>query len=1003
MQTAWTVLRAMLYCPYKAWLLEKGNSDNSNKSVDEQKQERIELFGTKALVAIPVRKVNTDDKLAVAAWCSMQPEQSIEVAQISYISSELGNQPIHAASIRISSYSKKAQKLLADVKGILTKDEPPPFYRNSHCPECQFKDSCYKKLKERDCISLLPGMSTKVVARYHNKGISTITQLSHIFRPRRRNRRPKHAHGHYLWELKALAIREQKTFVISAPDIEKNSEEIYIDFEGLPDEGWVYLIGIIIKKDGEEDEHHSFWADAKEDELQIFQKLFTILNSKPDIPIYHYGSYESQALRKVSKKWPDIFKGELLEVERRLVNVLAFLHSHVYPPTYGNGLKEVAAFIGFQWQNPELDGVRSVKWRKQWEIDKESSMKNSLVQYNIDDCLALAEVCKWLMRFYNSKGQDGVQNVADMKKKSPYKFQSNEEFGDDFNVITKASYFDYQHSKIYWRNNRNRTSAEDLIKDADRHLGRGKQGWNPKKVNEVIVLPQLKACPKCGHKKLYSIRSQVFKWRQTDLKFTPTGIKRWVVEYQSTQVKCAKCRSNHNNGVVRRMLFGDNLFAWATNLYVAYHLSHEKISRLLEEQFGIWAFRQYFVDRQHKWWDKWQAEVDYLKEIILHSPVIHIDETTMRLSKDSGYVWVFATPHTVFYHFTLTREPDFLHDWLKDYKGIIVTDSYPGYETLKIKQQKCLVHLIRDLNDDLFANPFDDEYKEIVTAFGKLLRSIVETIDQYGLKKRHLLKHIKDTEKFSQQFLEKEYKSGLSIKCVKRLKKHWDQLWTFLHYDGVPWNNNNAEAAAKAFAQHRHGVKGRGSERGLQDFLKMLSLAQTCRYRQISFLDFLRHKVGIWENVSPEILPGFLPFGQARMYVRRLGFERKRELNKWKSEGKRPAFIPSSPNITYRKKGWLSWPDWVGFSFMSFEEARTYMRRLGLKNRPEYWQWRGSGKRPKTIPYSPEKEYKNAGWKDLGDYLGTGNEKPSKKERMNYAQSKLYIQAVCRQTNLDNC
>jgi hypothetical protein len=135
--------------------------------------------------------------------------------------------------------------------------------------------------------------------------------------------------------------------------------------------------------------------------------------------------------------------------------------------------------------------------------------------------------------------------------------------------------------------------------------------------------------------------------------------------------------------------------------------------------------------------------------------------------------------------------------------------------------------------------------------------------------------------------------------------------------------------------------------------------------------------------------------------ILQLGFERKRELNKWKAEGKRPALIPSSPNITYRKKGWLSWPDWVGFSFMSFEEARTYMRRLGLKNRPEYWQWRGSGKRPKTIPYSPEKEYKNAGWKDLGDYLGTGNEKPSKKERMNYAQAKLYIQAIGLKTEVD--
>src|SRR5205807_762585 len=99
---------------------------------------------------------------------------------------------------------------------------------------------------------------------------------------------------------------------------------------------------------------------------------------------------------------------------------------------------------------------------------------------------------------------------------------------------------------------------------------------------------------------------------------------------------------------------------------------------------------------------------------------------------------------------------------------------------------------------------------------------------------------------------------------------------TFLHYDNVPWNNNNAEAAIKAFAQHRRGVKGQMHVRG-RDYLQMLSVAQTCRYRNISFLSFLRNKKGIWENIQPELLPRYLPFDQARLFVHRLKFERKAE------------------------------------------------------------------------------------------------------------------------------
>src|SRR5690606_21889899 len=146
---------------------------------------------------------------------------------------------------------------------------------------------------------------------------------------------------------------------------------------------------------------------------------------------------------------------------------------------------------------------------------------------------------------------------------------------------------------------------------------------------------------------------------------------------------------------------------------------------------------------------------------------------------------------------------------------------------------------------------------------------------------------------------------------------------------------------------------------GLREYLEMLTIAQTCRYRNISFLSFLRYKKGIWENVSSSCLPGFLPFEQAKLFIHRLGFERKSEWNDWKAAGKRPAFIPSSPERTYRGKGWISWQDWIGFSFMPFTEARTYMRRLKLRNREDYWAWLKSGKRPKTIPYSPEKVYKH--------------------------------------------
>jgi hypothetical protein len=65
-------------------------------------------------------------------------------------------------------------------------------------------------------------------------------------------------------------------------------------------------------------------------------------------------------------------------------------------------------------------------------------------------------------------------------------------------------------------------------------------------------------------------------------------------------------------------------------------------------------------------------------------------------------------------------------------------------------------------------------------------------------------------------------------------------MFTFLNFDDVPWNNNNAEHAIKAFATLRRVIDGVTTEKGLQDLLILLSLCETCKYKGVDFLGFLR-------------------------------------------------------------------------------------------------------------------------------------------------------------------
>ena len=94
-----------------------------------------------------------------------------------------------------------------------------------------------------------------------------------------------------------------------------------------------------------------------------------------------------------------------------------------------------------------------------------------------------------------------------------------------------------------------------------------------------------------------------------------------------------------------------------------------------------------------------------------------------------------------------------------------------------------------------------------------------------------------------------------------------------------------------------------------------------------------------------------------------------------KGKEKRPDFIPSNPDVVYKNDGWISWSDWIKepVEFLPFEEARDYVRSLRLKTQEE-WQKYYQGKlpklqKPKNIPWNPQKIYADK-WNGIKDWLG---------------------------------
>jgi hypothetical protein len=320
------------------------------------------------------------------------------------------------------------------------------------------------------------------------------------------------------------------------------------------------------------------------------------------------------------------------------------------------------------------------------------------------------------------------------------------------------------------------------------------------------------------------------------------GIKRWITRYCFHNYQCQNCGAVFppEEKCWARGKLGSEIIAYALYLNIELRLPQVQVDQNLNKLFGfqlpIGGMTHGIKERAAK---TYQRTYEALLTKLCGGRLLHVDETKIIRGND-GFVWVFASTEEVAYVYSETREGDLLQTMLKDFRGVLVSDFYAAYEAIPCPQQKCLIHLIRDLNEDVLKHPYDEELKRLGLAFAVLLKAMVETVDRFGLKSRFLRRHLSAVDRFYRQIADVPLQSEIAIKLKERLEKNRDKLFTFLMFDGVPWNNNNAEHAVKPFAALRQIIEGITSEKGIRDYLVLLSICETCKYMGLDFLDFVR-------------------------------------------------------------------------------------------------------------------------------------------------------------------
>jgi predicted RecB family nuclease len=530
----------------------------------------------------------------------------------------------HATSkVKLSSLVSTVRKEVASLVALLANDSPPELVLNRHCGQCEFQPRCRTRATEKDDLSLLSGISEKERKRLHNRGIFTVTQLSYTFRPRRRGRKLPNKHEKFHHSLRALAIRERTIHVVDLLAPQLDGTLVYLDVEGLPDRDFYYLIGIRVGT-GTDAVQYAFWANDETAEKRIWNEFLDVISTIPDPRLIHFGSYETVFLKRMSRRHGEPREGTTVSLAiERAVNLLSLVFAHIYFPTFSNGLKDIAEYLGFRRSDSPRTGLEAIIWRHHWEISGDQCVKQALLDYNRDDCEALALVANRIVDLYRSSPANDPSSRSDVilasevkqEKLFPLRFGRNTFALPELEIVNRAAYWHYQRDRIY---------VESRNKLAHKH-GQHSDTRSSPIPNTTVEATRASFCPTCKSTLLYrhGKRSRI----RLDLRFMRHGIKRWVTRYVVHRYRCRSCGSTFYPpaGNCTTGKYGPALAAYAVYQSIELRLPQSRVAASIDKLFGLYITRNTVNRLKIATAQRYASTYDNLLERPCSGRLLHVD------------------------------------------------------------------------------------------------------------------------------------------------------------------------------------------------------------------------------------------------------------------------------------------------------------------------------------------------------------------------------------------
>ena len=297
--------------------------------------------------------------------------------------------------------------------------DPGPTYPEpvDLCPRCDWNHVCLDRRRTDDHLSLVAGASRHQRRRLEQRGVTTLASLAGLtlpldppldgVQPASLKRIQRQARAQLTGrELdrpfhELTAPPEEGRGLLALP--EPSGGDLFFDIESsrpTADGGLEYLFGFV-DRNGRYEER---WAFDRGGERDVFESFMDLLAERrerfPDLHVFHYGGYETGALKRLMSRYASREDAMDALLRRRVfVDLLQVVRQGLVASVESYSIKEMERFYAFVRKQDLVESNRA-RARMDAALDSGDAPRAADLQviqrYNREDCLSTLALHAWL-------------------------------------------------------------------------------------------------------------------------------------------------------------------------------------------------------------------------------------------------------------------------------------------------------------------------------------------------------------------------------------------------------------------------------------------------------------------------------------------------------------------------------------------------------------------------------------------------------------------------------